>query len=188
MVKLLTDPAALRVAELPKGASLPFDIVPDAAMRAAMAEELGINALRKLTFRGTLAPLGRRDWQLSAQLGATAQQACIATLEPVTSRIDTSIQRRFLSDMPRPEELDPTPEDGVPMPEDEAEEPLGEVIDLARVLIEALALALPDYPRKDGAGPASAAVAPPGEVPLDDDAIKPFAGLAALKARMEDGD
>lgn len=188
MAKPLTDIAVLRVAELPKGTTQPFDIAPDAAARAVMADELGILALRKLTFRGELAPLGRRDWQLTAELGATASQACIATLEPVTCRIDARVQRRFLADMPRPEELEPTPEDGVPIPDDEAEEPLGDIIDLGRVLIEAVALALPDYPRKDGAGAAEAASAPPGADPLDDDAVKPFAGLAALRAKMEGGE
>src|SRR5690606_15516254 len=113
-------------------------IAPDAAMRAAMAEELGVITLRKLTFRGSLAPLGRRDWQLTAELGATAVQACIATLEPVTSRVDVRVERRFLTDMPRPEDLNATPDEGVEMPEDDCEEPLGEVIDLSRVLIEAL--------------------------------------------------
>ncbi len=186
MAKLLTDPAALRVAELPKGTTLSFDIVPDAEMRSLMAQELGVLGLRKVAFRGTLAPSGRRDWQLKAQLGATASQECVATLEPVTSRIDTVLERRFLADMPRAAELDPTPDDGVEMPEDDTEEPLGEVIDLGRILIEALALALPDYPRKDGSGPAGAIAAPPGEAPLDDDAIKPFAGLAALRAQMKD--
>jgi len=184
--KPLTDPAALRVAELPKGATLSFDIVPDTPMRARMAQDLGVIALRKVTFRGQIAPSGRRDWQLTAQLGATAQQECVATLEPVTSRIDTAVQRRFLSDMPRASELDPTPEDGVEMPQDDTEEPLGEVIDLARILIEALALALPDYPRKEGSGPAGAIAAPPGEAPLDDEAVKPFAGLAALRDRMKE--
>jgi uncharacterized metal-binding protein YceD (DUF177 family) len=185
MAKPLTEITALRVSELPKGASLPFDIVPDATARAQMADALGVLALRKLTFRGELAPLGRRDWQLTALLGATAQQACIVTLEPMTSRVDVRVQRRFLSDMPHTEELEPTPDDGVPMPEDDAEEALGAIIDLGRILIEALALALPDYPRKDGAESAGVAAAPPGVAPLDDDAVKPFAGLAALKARMD---
>ncbi|MFD0858163.1 YceD family protein [Roseovarius aquimarinus] len=187
MAKPLTHPAALRVAELPKGTTLSFDIAPDEEMRRAMAEELGVISLRKVTFRGTLAPSGRRDWQLDARLGATAVQECVVTLEPVTSRIDQDIRRRFLSDMPRAAELDPTPEDGVEMPEDDTEEPLGEVIDLARVLIEALALSLPDYPRKEDAEPVELRAAPPGETPLDDDAVKPFAGLAALRAKMGDG-
>src|SRR5690606_40885489 len=71
-------------------ASVPFDIEPNAALLAAMAEELGIVALRKVTFHGKLAPLGRRDWQLYAELGATALQECVATLEDVTSRVDRS--------------------------------------------------------------------------------------------------
>ncbi|WP_281967936.1 YceD family protein [Roseovarius nanhaiticus] len=184
MAKPLTDAAALRVAELPKGTTLSFDIVPDEDARRAMAQELGVLGLRKVAFRGTLAPMGRRDWRLVAQLGATATQECVVTLQPVTSRIDTQVERRFLSDMPRPAELEPTPDDGIEMPQDDTEEPLGEVIDLARVLIEALALSLPDYPRKEDAEPARVMAAPPGEAPLDDDAVKPFAGLAALRAQM----
>ena len=185
MAKPLTDITVLRVAELPKGKTLPFDIAPDAAARGLIAEELGILALRKLTFRGELAPLGRRDWQLTAELGVTASQACIVTLEPVICRIDTRVQRRFLADMPRPDELEPTPEDGVPIPDDEAEEPLGDTIDLGRILTEAISLALPDYPRKEDAGASDAAAAPPGAAPLDDDAVRPFAGLAALRAEMD---
>lgn len=188
MAKPLTEAAALRVADLPKGRTQSFDIVPDAEMRAAMAQALGIETLRKLTFRGTLAPLGRRDWRLTADLGATAVQACVATLAPVTTRIDTYIERRFLSDMPAPADLEPTPDDGVEMPEDDSEEPLGDIIDLARVLHEALALALPDYPRADGAGSAAAQATPPGSAPLTDEDLKPFAGLAGLKAKMEQGD
>lgn len=185
MVKLLTDAAALRVADLPTGASLPFDIEADAALLAAMAEELDVVALRKVTFQGKLAPLGRRDWQLNGELGATAVQECVATLENVTSRVDVPVERHFLTEMPRPEELGPTPEDGVEMPDNDHEEPLGEVIDLGRVLIEALALALPDYPRKEGVEPVSAVVAPPGETPLTDSDLKPFAGLADLKAKLQ---
>ncbi|WP_255011277.1 DUF177 domain-containing protein [Roseovarius sp. M141] len=185
MAKLLTDAATLRVADLPKGRTQPFDIVPDADARAALADALGIVALRKLTFRGTLAPLGRHDWRLTAELGATAVQACVATLAPVTTRIDTRIERRFLSDMPAPAELEATPEDGIEIPQDDSEEPLGDLIDLARILHEALALALPDYPRADGAGIMAAQAAPPGSAPLRDEDLKPFAGLAGLKAKLE---
>ncbi|MCQ0093223.1 DUF177 domain-containing protein [Roseovarius sp. M141] len=175
----------MRVADLPKGRTQPFDIVPDADARAALADALGIVALRKLTFRGTLAPLGRHDWRLTAELGATAVQACVATLAPVTTRIDTRIERRFLSDMPAPAELEATPEDGIEIPQDDSEEPLGDLIDLARILHEALALALPDYPRADGAGIMAAQAAPPGSAPLRDEDLKPFAGLAGLKAKLE---
>lgn len=188
MAKLLTEPIALRVAELPQNATLPFTITLDADQRAALAEELGILELRKLGFQGSLAPLGSRDWQLNAELGATVVQACIITLEPVTSRIDQPVRRRFLSTMPRFEDLAPTPEDGVEMPEDDSEEPLGEVIDLAAILAEALALALPDYPRKDMAEPLITTATPPDAEPLTDSDLKPFAGLAALKSRLQGGE
>lgn len=184
MAKPLTEAVALRVAELPKGRKQAFDIAPDTKMRAMLAEALGITTLRKLRFRGTLEPLDRHDWRLSADLGATVVQPCVATLEPVTTRIDTGVERRFLTDMPAPSELDATPEDGVEMPEDESAEPLGETIDLARVLHEALALALPDYPRADGADSAFVQAAPPGTAPLTDDDLKPFASLAGLKDKL----
>lgn len=184
MAKPLTTAAVLRVSELPKGTTLAFDIVPDEDERGRMAEELGVLGLRKVAFHGTLAPLGKRDWRLEARLGATASQECVATLDPVTTRIDTRIVRRFLAEMPLAEEMEPTPEDGIEMPEDDTEEPLGEVIDLSRVLTEALALALPDYPRKADAAPADTLAAPPGQAPLDDAAVKPFAGLAGLRAKM----
>ena len=188
MTKSLTEAAALRVSDLPKGRTLAFDIAPDAETRAALADTLGIEALRKLGFRGTLAPLGRHDWRLTADLGATAVQACVATLTPVTTRIDTHVERRFLSDMPASADLAPTPEDGVEIPQDESEEPLGDTIDLARILHEALALALPDYPRADDTPAMTAQAAPPGSAPLQDADLKPFAGLANLKARMEGGE
>jgi uncharacterized metal-binding protein YceD (DUF177 family) len=188
MAKPLNETAALRVADLPKGRTLSFDIAPDAPARAALAEALGIMTLRKLSFRGTLAPLGRHDWRLSADLGATAVQACVATLEPVTTRIDTTVERRYLSDMPTTAELDATSEDGIEMTEDENSEPLGEIIDLGSVLHEALALALPDYPRAEGAASAAAQAAPPGAAPLRDADLKPFAGLAGLREKMDKGD
>lgn len=188
MAKPVTDTAPLRVAALPKGMPVAFDLVVDAAARAAIAQALGIVALRKLSFRGTLSPLGRHDWQLMARLGATAVQSCVVSLEPVTTRIDTDVTRRYRADMPSPAQMDPTPKDGVEMPDDDTQEPLGDVIDLIRVAQEALALALPDYPRADGAAPAEMRAAPPGATPMTDAEVKPFAGLAGLKDKLDRGE
>ena len=71
--------------------------------------------------------------------------------------------------------------------EDDEIEPLGDRIDLGLVAIEALALALPPYPRKPGAtlGPATAAAR--GAAPLEESALKPFAALAALRGKMGEG-
>ena len=47
---------------------------------------------------------------------------------------------------------------------------------------------IPEFPRAEGAEDIDLTVQPPGAEPLSDEAVKPFAGLAALKARMEGGE
>jgi len=157
-----------------------FEIVPDAATRAALAARLDLLDLRKLSLRGEIAPEGAHDWRLSATLGATVVQACGVTLVPVTTRIDEAVMRRYSPDIPTPEAL---PGDEMEMPGDDSIEPLAEVIDLDAVLSEALALALPPWPRAEGAT-LDAASAAPDETGADAAPRRPFAGLAALRDRL----
>jgi len=155
-------------------------LTPDAPARAAIAGDLGLIALKKLRFDVTLTPLGKTDWQLDATLGATVVQPCVATLVPVTTRLDGPVVRRYLAEMSEPSA------DEVEVPEDDSTEPLPKILDLAAVMIEALALALPDYPRApDAPAQTTVLVAPPGAVPLTDDAAKPLAGLAALRDKLQ---
>ena len=165
----------LRVADLSGRKPQRFQITPDATARATLAEELGLLALRKCDFRGTLTPEGRHDWRLDARLGATAVQPCIITAEPVSTRIDIDVTRRFMRDLPEPVGAE------TEMPEDDTIEALGPVIDPGVVMAEALALALPDYPRAAGAALDEASFAPPGAAPLSETRPNPFAALAALK-------
>ena len=144
-----------------------------------MASELGIPGVKKLRFEGTLAPLGQRDWRLEATLGATVVQDCVVTLDPVTSRIDEAVSRSYLSD------LHEITTGETEMPEDDTQEPLPETLDLAEVMIEALALALPPYPRSEGAALGEAVFAESGVTPLRDEDTMPFAGLAALRENLE---
>ena len=53
--------------------------------------------------------------------------------------------------------------------------------------IEALALALPPYPRKPGATFGATTAAAPGAEPFDESELKPFAALAALRGKIGDG-
>lgn len=163
----------LRVAELPPRRPTRFHLRPDAAARRALARDLGLSALRKLDFEGELGPEGRHDWRLEARLRATVVQPCVVTGEPVVTRIETGVLRRFVRDLREPSE----PE--AEMPEDDSAEPLGAVIDPGAVMREALALALPDYPRKPGAELAQAEF-PPGEAAPDEPPPNPFAQLARL--------
>lgn len=171
----------LALARLPRGAETRFELAPEAPARAALAAELGILALRKLRLTGRLIPEGRRDWRLEAELGASVVQACVVSAEPVSTRIDEQVLRRYLEEMP-----DPQGEE-VEMPEDDTAEPLPATLDLAEVMAEALALALPLYPRLPGAELGEARFAAPGAAPIEEGELRPLSGLAALRDKLAGG-
>lgn len=168
-----------RVADLPGKKPTRFRLIPDAAALARIAEDLGLLGLRGVSLQGELRPQGRHDWELDAKLTATVTQACVVTLAPVKTVIAEVVKRRFLSEMPD------IAGDEVEMPEDDTAEPLGAVIDAGAVLTEALALALPLYPRAKGAELGALQIAAPGAAPLTDETIRPFAGLADLLRKPE---
>lgn len=172
----------LRLADLAAARGTSFVLEPDAAERASLADTLGIVGIKKLRFAGKLSPQGRKDWHLSAQLGATVVQDCVVTLDPVTTRIDEDVTRQYLADLPEPTGTE------VEMPEDDTTEPLPDSIDLYAVLAEALALALPLYPRATGAELGQSVYTEKGVAPLTDEAARPFAGLGALRDRLKDSD
>jgi len=159
-----------------------FDLRPDAPTRAAMAASLDLLDLPAFRFRGELRPSGRSDYLLEAELTASVVQPCAVTLAPVPAAIAETVRRNYLSNWQEPEG------DEVEMPEDDTQEPLPEVIDLGAVAIEALALALPLYPRAPGVTMDEAVFAPPGTEPLREADLKPFAGLAALRDRLAGSD
>ncbi|SLN12298.1 YceD family protein [Ruegeria meonggei] len=170
---------SLRVADLPQNAPTAFELRPDAPRLDAIKEELGLLGLRKLSFVGNVQAQGKHDWVLQGKLGATVIQPCVVTLEPVTTRIETPVSRAFLAELDDPDE----PE--FEIPEGDDSEPLGPVIDPAQVMIEALSLALPQYPRKDGAELAQADFTEPGKQAMTDEDVKPFAGLAGLRDALK---
>lgn len=173
----------LIVGELPSGRELRFEIVFNDAQRAKAVEQLGLLDLQKVRFVGKLMPRGKSDWVLTAQLGASATQSCVVTLDPVKTRVDEPVDRVFLSHWEEPE-ADSVSE----MDEDVESEPLPQEIDLAGIAVEALALALPDYPRKADVALEETVFTEPGVTPMTDEDAKPFAGLAALKEKLEKGE
>ncbi|WP_342748693.1 DUF177 domain-containing protein [Litoreibacter ponti] len=175
----MADPTLLRLADLPSRVPTPISHIPNADALAALAEALDISAVRKLRLEGVLKPMGKTDWRLEARLGATVVQPCVVTLEPVTTRIEEPLERNYLADYEPPTEAE------LEMDGDDISEALPATLDLSEVAAEALALALPPFPRAEGAELGQRDFAPPGAEPLDDDAVKPFAGLAELKAKME---
>lgn len=173
------DAAVLRLADLAQRRGHRFARQPDAGQLAALAEMLDLIDLRKVRFDGTLDPVGRRDWDLTGRLGATVVQPCVATLAPVTTRIEERVERRFRTDLPEPDDATE-----IEMPEDDTLEPLPDAIDLDAILAEALALALPPYPRAADTAPVQAQVTEPGLTPLTDADTRPFAALAGLRGQL----
>lgn len=165
----------LRVAHLNPNAPTPFHLKPDAETRAAIAAELDLLALPKLSFQGQITAEGRDGWRLTAQLSARVKQACVVTLAPVSTDIAAPSLRRYSphTSIPEGEEVEM---------QDETLEPLGAFIDLSAAMIEDLALALPEYPR-----------APDARLTQDDESApdennptrKPFAGLDKLLGTRE---
>ena len=172
------SPHALRVADLPNRKPSRFSIAPNTNEKAKIANELGILGVRKLTFQGELAPAGKRDWLLKAKLGSTVVQSCVVTLEPVTTRIDSDITRSFLSKFDAPIGID------VEMPEDDSVDQLGEYIDPYEIMIEALSIELPDFPRRPDASLEEVNFTEPGLSPMTDEDARPFAALAELKNKL----
>jgi len=168
-----------RLADLATAKPTAFEITPDAGERAAIAEALGIPHVRKLRFVGEIAPLGQTDWVLRGDLGATVVQDCVITLGPVTTRIDEKVARSYCADIPEITAAE------VEMPDDDTVEPLPATLDLAEVMIEALSLALPAFPKATGADLGQAVFAGEEITPMTDDDAKPFAGLQSLRDQLK---
>jgi uncharacterized metal-binding protein YceD (DUF177 family) len=178
-VAAMTDTHDFRVADLPQNSATAFDLRPAAGELKAIADELGLNGLRKLRLTGTIRARGKQDWQLKADLGATVVQDCVVTLDPVTTRIDQPVERVYLAELAIPQEEE------AEIHEDDSAEQLGSHIDVREVMIEALALALPQYPRKAEVELGEAVYTEPGSKPMTDKDARPFAGLANLRDQLE---
>ncbi len=172
----------LRVAELDKSRPREIEVTPDQATADQIAADLGISGARKIRLTGTLAPLGKRDWRFTGHLGATVVQPCVVTLDPVTTRLEEDIERSFIKG------LESSEADESETPDDVFQDDLGNEIDFGAVLLEALSLALPDFPRADGAEVAETQFTEPGKDAMTDDDAKPFASLAALRDKLAGDD
>lgn len=169
----------IKLAKLTTRKPTSFRLEPNEAERAVLAEDLGVLGLRKVVFEGTISANAGADWYLEGQMGATVQQSCVVTLEPVKTRIEERVERRYLADLEEPNGTE------IEIPEDDTVEPLPDVVDLYQVLREALSLALPTFPKAPDAELEESVFAEDGVSPLTDDEAKPFAGLASLKDKLQ---
>lgn len=161
----------LRADRLPARRATDIDLVPDAEARARIAAALDLTALPSARLTGTLAPAPADAWAFEGRLRAEVVQPCGVTLAPVTTRIDEALRRVW---SPHADGA-PAGSEEVEMGDDEIE-PLRAEIDLGAVLVEALALAIPPFPRAPGATLEVSDEA-------GDDRRRPFAALGDLLKR-----
>ena len=181
-----TSTPVLRIADLNERRPTRFELMFDAAQIRQFAEELDLISLKKLRFKGEVTAKGRDQWELTADLGVTVQQNCVISFVPVTTRIDEKITRRYV-----PEAIFEQVAEDEEIAEasgDDAMDILPSEIHLLDVFLETLVLALPDYPRAEGVELGERVFSEDGIKPMRDADAKPFAGLAALKEKMEKGD
>ena len=167
----------IEVERLRANAAFTFDETPSEAEAEAIRASLGLRGLRKVRFTGEISPLDKKGWRVTGALGASLTQSCVVSMEPVKTRMDIEVNLRFLPESMV--EYD-TPEDVL---EDDIEL-LTSIIDLGHVAVEALSLAMPEYPRAETAELTQTTAAPPGIAPMKDEETKPFAGLEALREKL----
>ncbi len=171
----------LIISELSQNKPRNFALRWEADQLAQYLPAMELRALSKLTITGKIQAEGGKNWRLEATVGASTIQACVVTMEDVKTRLDVDISRRYLSDFAAHEQ-EFVSEEAL---DDEAEE-IPVEINLLDLALETVSLHLDDFPRKDGIAFDPVLAAPDGVVPLTDDAVKPFAGLAALKDKMKE--
>ena len=78
-----------------------FDFRPTPEIIEKMVTELELLGLSKVRFHGQLRAVGCKGWELTAHFGARVIQPCVVSLDPVSTRIDVTVERKFvpLSDL-----------------------------------------------------------------------------------------
>jgi len=140
----------VRLHELDRG-PVKLELEADAAQRARIASDLGLESLPALAAQVTLKP-----WldgvEITGRFRAVVEQVCSVTLDPFEQPVEGEIEVRAVpsgSPHARPEEggeleLDPD----APDPPDVL---AGDALDVAAYVIEHLALEIDPFPRKPGA-------------------------------------
>ena len=174
---------ALKVSKLTNMSDYKFEETPSEDETNAMSVLFDVISIRKMRFGGSIVAFEDKGWLLEGVLGATISQNCVVTLERIRTRIDLDIRRVFV-----PMQEPTADEITLDASDDDELEPLGKEIDLGLIAMEALALAIPEYPRVEGAELPDSSFSAPGATDITDEAPKAFAGLAALKEKLSNPD
>ena len=160
----------LRLDQIRDGERL--DLVADESERAAIAKRLGLPSVDRLEAHVTLAKTVNVV-RASGRLGASLDQNCVVTNDPVPAHIDEPFEMVFM-----PEPAETSPDEEIELGESDCDVVFydGAAIDLGTAIADTLALGLDPYPRSAGADAALK-----GAGVLTEEQASPFAALAKLK-------
>lgn len=164
----------LLVADIPPQ-GLDLTLTPDAAVRAAIAQHLGIPAVLDLSVRLHVAQERADGARVTGTLKARVTQISVVSLEPFDDDLVDQVDVRFATATVIAREVADAPEDSDFDPPDLIE---NGSINLGLLVTEFLALGLDPYPRRSGE-----IFEPHIESSGDEPEAKesPFAALAQLK-------
>jgi uncharacterized metal-binding protein YceD (DUF177 family) len=172
----LTDDFAhrLRIDQVRDGQRL--DLVAGEEECAAIAERLGLDSLDRLEAHVTLTRDGQ-SVRAEGRLGASLQQRCVITDEPVASHADEAFAFTFI-----PAPTATAHDEEIELGGDELDTIFydGAVIDLGTAIADTLVLSIDPFPRSAGA---EAALKEAGVMTEAD--ASPFAVLARLRNNDE---
>ena len=156
-----------------------IDLVADDQERQAIAERLGLQSLERLEAHAALSRDGD-SIRACGRIGASLEQRCVVTGEPVAAHIDEPFEIAFL-----PEPRSGAADEEIELTSDECDVVFhdGAAIDLGSAIADTLALSLDPYPRSAGA---EAALREAGV--LTEAEAGPFAELAKLKKGLGGND
>jgi uncharacterized metal-binding protein YceD (DUF177 family) len=149
-----------------------LDLVADEGERRSIANRLGLSSLDRLEAHAVLSRTGE-SVRAEGRIGATLEQSCVVTGDPVAAHIDEPFTLLF---MPEPESGGADEE--IELGEEDCDTVFyeGAAIDLGSAIADTLALSIDPYPRSAGA---EAALKEAGV--LTEEQASPFAALAKLR-------
>ena len=155
------------------------DLVADDEERRAIAQRLGLESIDRFEAHAMLSRDGE-ELRARGRIGASLQQRCVVTNEPVAAHVDEPFDIAF-----RPEPTVAEADDEVELGPEDCDVVFydGNAIELGAAIADTLALSVDPYPRS-----ASAEAALKEAGVLTEDQAGPFAALAALKKGLGSGE
>ena len=147
------------------------------AERVALAELNDVLEIRSFKIEALVEKWRSDGIKVGGTVLAEVVQECVVTLQPVTAQLDFPIEATFVREGSKLDAANVAEMIVDPEGDDPPETFDGMKIDVGALASEMFSLALDPYPRVDGA-----------ELPneaSDENAVSPFAGLAALKGSLQ---